>query len=276
MQKKIDQLTEKAINEALSSQWDAAIATNEEIIGLSARDFDAVLRLGFAYMQRNDYVKAKKAYQKALRLQPANQIAKSNLQKIAILEKKPKSKLKDLQTDHRFDPNLFLNVTGKTKAITLINIGQANVLAKLQVGQPVELKIKKRHVEVRTQGTEYVGALPDDISKRLIFFLEAKSVYEVYIKEASKNTVDIFIKEIKLGTKVRRYLSFPKNIQDNLKTMGSDDDHKTNENGEEVEEEHEELYDHEAPIDIESLAEQIDETEFFDENSTGDEEDDEV
>ncbi|KXK08851.1 MAG: hypothetical protein UZ21_OP11001000407 [Microgenomates bacterium OLB22] len=113
----------------------------------------------------------------------------------------------------------FINVAGKTKITHLVHIGQADVLVNLEVGEEVYLQIKKRRVEVRTVNNEYIGALPDDISKRLIFFLEMKSTYSCYIKAATKNSVDVFIKEQFKTPKAQLYLSFPQNIQDDLKAM---------------------------------------------------------
>ncbi len=270
MQKKIHVLQEKAVNEALSGNWKKAIDLNQQVVTLDQRNIESYLRLGFAYMQIGSFEKARKAYVKALRLQPANQIAKNNLQKIKILEKKSGSFKATSKNDGPLNPNLFLNIPGKTKVVTLIKIGQADVLAKLKIGQTALLKIKKRHVEVRTEDNEYVGALPDDISRRLIYFIEAKSEFSAFVKEASKNSVDVFIKEEKQGRKVKKYASFPKNIQDNLKAMTGDDDGKIDDS-ENVEEE--EAVETESPVDLEVLAEEVDDAEFYPGEHRADEED---
>lgn len=274
MDKQLYILTEKAINEAVSGNFAKAIEYNELILKTDKTNVDALLRLGFAYLHEAQFKAAKKAYSKALKLQPANIIAKNNIQKIEILEKKSKTSAAQIKKDVLLDPNLFLNIPGKTRTVLLKNIGQASVLAKLKIGQKATFQIKKRRVEVRTADNEYVGALPDDLSKRLIAFLQAKSEYLVFIKEATKNSVDVFIKEEKLGSAVRRFTSFPKNIQENLKTITDEDEDATveGEDHEHAEEAEDEESDHEKPIDIEELAEQIDESvEFSDEQSEDDE-----
>ena len=122
-----------------------------------------------------------------------------------------------------------MTVKGKTRTVTLINLGQADVLAQLQVGEIVLLQVRKRRLEVRNHMSEYIGCLPDDISKRLIFFLEAKSEYETIIKEATKHSVEVFIKERKKGAKVRNFISFPDNIQDDMKRIiGKTEDDEEN------------------------------------------------
>ncbi|EKE13822.1 MAG: tetratricopeptide TPR_2 repeat protein, partial [uncultured bacterium] len=205
--KNLEFLEEEAINEALKGNYKKAIEVNKQIISDNPSYLDAHLRLGFAYFQINNFNCAKRYYQNALKIQPANQIAKNNLEKIRILGKKGKDK-NDKKNNTPLDPNLFLNIFGKTKVIPLVNLGQINLLAKLKVGQKINLKIKKRRLEVRNKQKEYIGALPDDISKRLIYFILAKSSYSAYIKETSKKHVDIFVKEETKGKKVTKLISF--------------------------------------------------------------------
>ncbi len=154
---------------------------------------------------------AKTAYKKVLRLQKGNQIAEENLERIKILElrgaKKPPKK------DVKLDPNLFLELPGKTKSSTLVNLGQKNTLAHLVIGQEIFVKPKKRRMEIRTEGNDYVGALPDDLSKRLFLFMKAGSQYMAFIKDVSLSRIVVFIREEKRGKKVQRYSSFPRNIQ---------------------------------------------------------------
>ncbi|HLD26997.1 MAG TPA: hypothetical protein VJB63_03510 [Patescibacteria group bacterium] len=273
-------LQEKAIEATLKGDFQKANKLNMFIIKNNSYDLDAYLRLGFAHLQMSNFRKARLYYQKALKLQNHNLIAQTNLEKIAILEKRGKSRL-DKKTSLSFDPNLFLNVVGKTKATALINLGNISILAKLKIGQRMYIKIKKRRVEIRTENNEYIGALPDDISKRLIFFIEAKSIYHTYIKEVSKNQVDIFLKEEQKGKKVATYVSFPRNIQEDLKSMGitentndeeQHDDEKQNLEKDRSEDDDESTK--ETPIDIEALAEQIDEKEEFTENNQFEEEKD--
>lgn len=259
-------LQERAINEALNGHFQKAIDFNKEIVRADSNNLEAYLRLGFASFQINDFKNAHKYYLKALKIQPANQIAKINLDKLKILGKRSRHKVTEKNTSS-LDPNLFLNVIGKTKVVPLVNLGQINLLAKLKVGQRVYLKIKKRRVEIRNENNEYIGALPDDISKRLIFFIEAGSHYIAYIKEAAKNQVDVFLKEEKKGKKVERYSSFPRNIQDDLKIMSVPEGDEDNLGVEKTPHEEAEEDGKEKPVDIEALAEEIEEKEYYPENA---------
>lgn len=210
----IEQIENQAINAAVNFNWPLAVELNEKLIKLDKKNLSAYLRLGFALSQYQKFPDALKYYKKALKLQPSNNIAKENIERLNVLQSKSTKKSK--KTSTYLDPNLFLETPGKTKSVALVNIGQKNILAQLNVGQQVDLKFKKRKVEIRTMENEYIGSLPDDLSRRLLVFLKAKSKYSVFIKEANLSKVIVFIREETKGKKVLQYLSFPQNIQSQL------------------------------------------------------------
>lgn len=260
----LELLKEKAIDAAIKSQWDKAIEFNKKILASKPDDIEALLRLGFALLQKGEIKEAKKYYQKATKIQPGNQIAHNYLERIKILEGKRGLKNKNEQLAF-LNPNLFLDLPGKTKSVSLVNLGQIKTLAKLKIGQKLILKIKKRRVELRTEENEYVGALPDDISKRLIVFIKEKSEYSCFVKEVSKKNIEVFIREEKKGKKVSRYLSFPKNLNQDLKNIEEGQE----ENNEEEADEEEDVF------DLEKLAEEIEEKEFYDHPSLEDSDEEE-
>ena len=190
----LHQLEVAAINAALKNDWQKAIELNSQIVEFDTQNLEAFLRLGFAYLQKGNYKEAKKTYKKVLELQPNHPIAKEKLSQINVLLEK-KSKPKE-HTKLELDPTLFADVPGKTRSVSLVNLGQKHILANLNIGEKVQLKIRKRRVEVRTENGECIGALPDDLSKRLILFINASSKYVTYIKEASLKEIIVFIKEI--------------------------------------------------------------------------------
>lgn len=257
----IQKIQEEALEAAVKGDWNKAIEKNNLIIQKNAKDVYAYLRLGFAYLQVGKLSDAKKAYNNALEIQPINQIALMNVEKIKILT----SEKQNIGSSSPIDPNLFLNVVGKTKVIELLTLGELAVIARLQVGQPVLFKVKRHRIEIRDKDNNYIGIFPDDISKRLIFFIQEGSEYEIYIKESTKNSVHVFIKEVKKGKTVQKYTSFPKNIQDDLKFMHQDEESDTEEKAHVGSEEdsEEEMEEHEKPIDIEALAEETPSSDYF-------------
>lgn len=212
----INALETRAIDAAIQAQWAAAIELNTKILELDRKNTQAILRIAFSYLQTGAYADSKKYYHKALKLAPKSSVAHQYLEKIEILEQgnmKPQAKA-------AFDPHLFIESFGKTKMTALTNLGQKQVLASLSIGQQMQLKIKKRRVEIRTDADEYVGTLADDISKRLILFIKAKSTYTAYIKDVSFTKVVIFIREDKKGRAVSHHISFPINLQKNIEQIG--------------------------------------------------------
>lgn len=200
-------LEQQAIDAAIANNWELAIELNNKIAKQDKTNIGAFLRLGFAYLQTSQIDSAANAYREALKIQPKNHIALENMERIRILQKQ--SANGSQKERKNLDPNLFLDVPGKTKTVQLVNLGQKVHLAELSIGQELELKIKKRKIEVRTLSGTYVGALPDDISKRIIYFLEEESEYRTYIKEASLSRILVFIKEVLKGDKVKDFVSFP-------------------------------------------------------------------
>lgn len=240
----LELLEQQAVNSAIKNQWQEAIDYNLQILKIDKKNIDAYLRLAFAYFQSNQIKKAEEVYLKLKKLQPNNPLVQKQLEKIKILKEKNIKKI----SQSNLDPSIFVNVPGKTKTVFLVNPGQKDVLASLQIGQEVYLNVKKRKIEVRNDKKEYIGSLPDDISKRLIIFIKAQSEYQCFIKETDLRKVIVFLKEVKKGKKISRYTSFPvnKNIAldiNNIKeTEHQEEDEKINE------------------YDLESLAELVDET----------------
>lgn len=237
----LQMLERDAVDAAINFDWDVAVKLNKKIIGIDKNNLAAHLRLGFVYLQTQKFTDAKKYYKKALKIQTNNNVAKENLERIKVLE--TKSSKKRTNSVIYLNPSLFLEVPGKTKSVVVVNLGQKNILAQLSVGQQVFLVAKKRKVEVRTKEKEYIGCLPDDLSRRLLVFLKAKSIYSVFIKEANLSRVTVFIKEEKKGRKVQQYLSFPHNIQDKITETNTEKD--ADDEGEEAE------------VDLEKLAETL-------------------
>ena len=90
----VDILEEKAIDAALHSAWKDAIQINKKILVTDKKNIAAFLRLGFAQLQNVNFREAKKYYQKALKIQPSNLMAKENLDRIRILLTKGHKKTK--------------------------------------------------------------------------------------------------------------------------------------------------------------------------------------
>lgn len=196
-------LKNQAIQTALQGNWQNAIALNKSLISENPEDIDALNRLALAYKITGKIKEAKSAYQKVLAIDPLNPIALRNLQRL-------KDKSLIMPTSNGVNVlinNKFLEEPGKTKVVELVNIAQQKIVENLRAGQSLELSMKRLKIFV-SEGQQYVGVLPDDISRRLIKFIKNGCIYESYVKSASQHKVTIFIKEIKKTTKYKDQPSF--------------------------------------------------------------------
>jgi len=222
----IEILEQQAVDSAINLHWQQAINLNKDIIKQEVNNLAAHLRLGFAYLQTGNIQLSKRHYNKALKIQPKNIVALDNLERIKVIKKSTK-KIKNKKLV--LFPHLFIETPGKTKTVALVNLGQKNVIASLIIGQQIDLKIKRRKVEVRSNFNDYIGNLPDDLSRRLIFFFKAKSKYSCFIKEASLNRVVVFIREEQKGKPLINRVSFPLNPNKQTALPSTDEESKSEE-----------------------------------------------
>lgn len=196
--------TSIAIQAALTNDWEKAINTNKLILKENPEDINAMNRLAFALTQIRKLDEAKKLYKKILSLDKYNTIAHKNLEKI---ESYPKSNKSNFQNKiYSLSPSLFIEEPGKTKTITLTNVAPSSVLSHINIGDEMMLTPKRHSLEVRTGNKIYLGALPDDIAFRLLRLIKGGNSYLVNIKNVSKNSISVFIREIKRG---KRYVNQP-------------------------------------------------------------------
>jgi len=194
-------LKQKAIRTALTGDWETAISLNKTLLQENPNDIDCLNRLALAFTITGKIKSAKTTYKKVFELDPLNTIAIKNLKKLKELNPQ-----KQQATDYQINNN-FLEETGKTKIVELVNIAQPKVVENLRTGEIISLCIKRSRIFVQ-EDNQYIGVLPDDIGRRLIKFMKSGNKYEAYIKSATIHKVHVFIKETKRATKLRFQPSF--------------------------------------------------------------------
>lgn len=195
-------LKTQAIQIALTGNWDQAIALNEEILKEDPLDIDTLNRLAFAYTALGKLKDAKDMYQRVLDIDPANPIAQKNLKKLSNVA------ATKIKVPTSISTNMFLEESGKTKIVTLINTAPTQVIRTLQVGQTVNLCIKRLKIFVQDEQKTFIGMLPEDLGKRLIKFMEGGNEYCAYVKSAEEHDVVIFLKESKRALKFKNQPTF--------------------------------------------------------------------
>ncbi len=194
-------LKAQAIQIALTGNWEMAIAINQEILKETPEDIDALNRLAFAYSIIGKSKLAKEAYQKVLAIDSCNPIALKNLKKLG------ESTTKKMVVSQLMS-TMFLEESGKTKIVSLINTAQPKILRTLQIGQMLNLSIKRLKIFVIDGQGQFIGMLPDDIGTRLIKFLDGGNEYETCIKAVEDHKVVVFMREMKRANKFKNLPSF--------------------------------------------------------------------
>jgi len=201
----------KAIEATLEGDWEKAIKLNKSLIDEDPNDIEALNRMALAYTVLGKPKKAKKTYEDVLTIDSLNSIALKNLEKIKKDSGNTDGSNITIQVN-----NIFLEESGKTKVVELINLAQPEILLTLRTGQLVNIAEKRLKIFV-SQEKKYIGVLPDDIGKRLIKHIKGGNKYEAYVKSATLQNVGIFIRELKRVAKFKDQPSFSITVEKKLK-----------------------------------------------------------
>ena len=197
-------LTNLAIKQALSGNFKAARQTNLKILQQTPNNIDALNRLAQACLHLNQLKKARETYQKVLVLDRFNPIATRNLEKI-----KNRTRGRITAPSLLNFSQVFVEEPGKTKLVGLVQLGEIQILADLTAGQDLAFTTRGKAICCYTQNKDYVGRLPDDLSRRLIWLMDRGNKYQAYIKCVEKNRVLVFLRETRQTKLNDNYTSFP-------------------------------------------------------------------
>lgn len=190
-------LKSQAIQTALVGDWPNAISLNELILKEYPDDINTLNRLGFALLSVGKVKEAKSVYEKVLSLDIKNPIAIRNLKRL--------SGSNNIKTNVTLN-NLFIEETGKTKIIELVNIADKKVISYLRSGEKISIRIKRNKIFALDSEDRFIGMLPDDICRRLTEFINGGNLYDAYVWTVDDNKICIFIREVK---RVKRYTNQP-------------------------------------------------------------------
>ena len=200
------QWTRLAIDQALASQWEEAVTTNRNILNIFPNDAEAYNRLGKAFSELGRYSEARQAYNQTLKYSPNNTIAKKNLDRLSLLQEEPVTTHAGIE---RIDPRLFIEETGKTGTTDLINIAPTSVLAKVGVGDKVQLHVNGHTIFARNAAGEDIGQVEPRLANRLINFMEGGNRYAAAILAMEPGLVRLIIREDYQHPSMFGKVSFP-------------------------------------------------------------------
>ena len=208
-------LSKEAIALAMQGSWEEAVKANENIIEIFPASIDAYNRLGRALTELGEFAQAKEAYTNALELAPDNIIAKKNLARLASLSE---SKADSDSKPHKLALGFFLTEVGKAGVLNLYNPAPKEVLARMGVGDQVQLSIKGQHLVVESEQEEYLGEVEPKHGLRLIKLIEGGNSYAAAIFRMEKSEVKVIIREMYQHPSQAGRVSFPGGVTERLRS----------------------------------------------------------
>ena len=243
------QLAEDARLAAMEGRWSDAVTVNQMVIDKSPKDAAAFNRLGKSQVELGNLQAAIEAYTASLKADPANMIARRNLQRLDQLRThsvgiKPREKRLTPRT------NVFIQEVGKTWVDELINTAPIDVLAEVASGEALTLKVEKGKILVKRGDGVLLGEVDPRTANRVIELMKGGNKYESYALGTSVEGLRIILRETYRDPSQADRVSFPRQIsqtgrylreRDLLRQRDEADFYFSDEEDEEVESEAEEV-----------------------------------
>jgi tetratricopeptide (TPR) repeat protein len=214
-------LTRDAVALASQGRWEEAAEVNRDILRSRSDDVEAFNRLGKALSQMGRYSDARGAFQESLDRDPANPIARKNLERLASLRDAPNTGFTKGAT-----PRLFIEESGKSCVTTLWFPGPETLLARVAAGDPVTLRVEGATVVATTAVGEPLGWLEPKLAARLARLIPEGNRYASAVASVGNGAVAVALREVFRHPRVSGVLSFPSraNAQDGYPPASSTSD----------------------------------------------------
>lgn len=198
----------------MNGEWDEAISLNRQLIERDPRDTEAFNRLGRALLEYKDYAGAYEAYSGALKSDPANLIARRNLQRLELLRQRKVEEATDGETAGSIFPRtlVFIEEVGKTWVDELANPAPMEQLAEVYAGQQLALTIEGDRIFVVRPDGSRVGEIEAKTAERVIELMAGGNEYEVYALGLSSVSLRVILREVQRDPSQAGRVSFPRQI----------------------------------------------------------------
>ena len=207
------QLGEEARRAAFEGNWEDAVTINTQIIDRFQKDAEAFNRLGRAYLSLGNLDDAKDAYSKALRADPANLIARRNLQRLEILRGHGGKSSADVTRPGPMPrTTAFLEEVGKTWVDELVNPGELQILADVSPGEELQLSEEDGRLVVRRASGERLGEVEPKTGQHVLELMGSGNRYEMFALGLSGQTLRTILREVFRDPSVATVVSFPRQI----------------------------------------------------------------
>jgi len=210
------QLIIDARHAAMVGDWAAAIEVNLLLIERTPKDAEAYNRMGRALVETERYASAFEAYTGALKCDPANMIARRNLQRLDLLRRKHSGDAPE-STEPNSAPviprtNVFIEEIGKTWVDEIVNPASLDDLAEVSPGEHLEIAIEADRIIVRRHDGTRLGEMEAKTAERLAELIAGGNRYEVYALGLSSSSLRVIVREVFRDPRQAMKVSFPRQI----------------------------------------------------------------
>jgi tetratricopeptide (TPR) repeat protein len=206
-------LVEDARQAALTGNWENAVYLNQQIIDRFQTDAEAFNRLGRAFVALGNVEEARDAYAKALKADPANLIARRNLQRLEILRGQANNGGDAARRPGAMPrTSVFLEEVGKTWVDELVNPGDLQELADIYSGEQLTMAAEGDRLTVRRENGVRLGDVEPKTAHRVIDLISGGNRYEIFALGLANQTLRYILREINRDPSQATLVSFPRQI----------------------------------------------------------------
>lgn len=209
------QLVQDALTAALEGRWDDALSLNNQIIERSPRDAEALNRKGRALIEKGDLVGAREVYAESLKADPANMIARRNLQRLEQLYGRDAEggQVETHSGGGIPHPSVFVEEVGRTWVDELVNPQPAGKLAEVAPGSQLSLDIKDDRLYVTNEQGDELGEVEARIAGRIMDLMNGGNRFEVYALGMSGHSLRVILREVSRDSAQADKIAFPRQVR---------------------------------------------------------------
>lgn len=190
------QMLEEAVNVSLTGEWERSLDVNDQFLERFPRDAEALNRKGRAFLELGRLQESWAAYSEALNVDPANMIARRNLQRLEMLANADTTIPQNDEIASSPRAGVFIEEIGKTWVDELTRATEESILATVSPGERLTFEVKGTSVIVVSGTGTHLGELEERIARRLIDLVNAGNRYEMYALGMSGHSLRFILREV--------------------------------------------------------------------------------
>lgn len=203
------QQLQRAQQLAADGEWQEAVELNREILAAAPNDVQAHNRLGKALSELGRYGEAHASYARAVELDPTNQIARRNLQRLEPLKDREGDDQAAERRRTQARQSMFIEEIGKTRVTELSKLADDATLAQMTSGDQVELRTEGKYIVVFSEDGLRLGQLDTRLSQRLNTLIKGGNRYSAAVTAVEPGLLRVIVRETYQHPSQAGRLSFP-------------------------------------------------------------------